>query len=216
MTTPDQPPPPHFFQTNQPRELLACVEFAAEQAQRSAEDHGCWRWIIIAMTLGVQNACLCALDHGDEFGTKGMRRSDAREIKHWTKGGRRGPEPLAIREPRIVSPLELLRRTGDPLFLRPPYQLPYTHRMADSFDALVDLRNTFLHFSEDGWTVDLREIPPLVLNACSIIRHLAVTQPIYLRRAGQHHRERIAEALDVIEAAMTHYPESLQDADDAA
>ncbi len=202
-----EPSSPHHFQTNQPRELLACVEHAAELAHKAAEDHGAWRWLAISMTLAVQNACLCALDHGDEYGVKGMTRSDAREITRWTKNGRRGPEPLAVREPRIVSPLELLRRVGDPFFLRPPYQLPYSRKIAEAFDDLVDLRNTFLHFSEDGWTIDLREIPPLVLSASQVIRHLAVTQPIYLRYAGPHHRERVAAALDAIDAAMEHYPE---------
>ena len=199
-------PTPHHFQTSQPRELLACIEFAAGQADRAAEDHGAWRWLIISTTLAVQNACLCALDQGDEFGTKGMSRMDARIITRWTKNGRSGPEPLAVREPRIVSPLELLRRVGDPYFLRPPFQLPLDREMSYAFDDLIDLRNTFLHFSQDGWTVDLREIPPLILNACKVIRHLAVTQPIYLHNAGPDHRERVAAALDDIEAAMEHYP----------
>lgn len=201
------PPSPHHFQTTQPRELLGCIEHAAELATKAAEDHGAWRWLVIAMTLGVQNACLCALDHGDEYGTKAMTRTDAREVKRWTSNGRRGPEPFAIREPRIVSPLELLRRTGDPYFLRPPYQLPLDHGITEAFDDLVDLRNTFLHFSEDGWTIDLREIPPLILVACDVVRHLAVTQPIYLRHAGPRHRERVAAALDTIEAAMHDYPD---------
>ncbi len=201
------PPSPHHFQTTQPRELLGCIEHAAELATKAAEDHGAWRWLVIAMTLGVQNACLCALDHGDEYGTKAMTRTDAREVKRWTTNGRRGPEPFAIREPRIVSPLELLRRTGDPYFLRPPYQLPLDHGITEAFDDLVDLRNTFLHFSEDGWTIDLREIPPLILVACDVVRHLAVTQPIYLRHAGSRHRERVAAALDTIEAAMHDYPD---------
>ena len=205
-----QPPSPHHFQTTQPRELLACVEHAAELASKAAEDHGAWRWLVIAITLGVQNACLCALDHGDEYGTKAMTRTDAREVKRWTTNGRRGPEPFAIREPRIVSPLELLRRAGDPYFLRPPFQLPLNHRITETFDDLVDLRNTFLHFSEDGWTIDLREIPPLILIACDVVRHLAVIQPIYLRHAGSRHRERVAAALDTIEAAMRDYPDLQQ------
>jgi hypothetical protein len=206
--TEDAPPSPFHFQTSQPRELLGCVEFAADQADRAAHDHGCWRWLIIAMTLAVQNACLCALDYGDEYGTKGMTRAQAREIKRWTKRGRNGPEPRALREPRIVSPLELLRRVGDPYFLRPPYQFPLTREINEAFDDPNDLRNTFLHYSEDGWTIDLREIPPLVLAGCRIVRHLSVTQPIYLRAAERNHRERVAAALDRIEAAMEHYPEA--------
>ena len=205
--TSDIPPSPFHFQTNQPRELLACAEFAADQAERAAEDPGAFRWLAISMVLAVQNACLCALDHGDEYGTKAMSRTHAKEVKRWTKSGRRGPEPLAVRDPRIVSPLELLRRVGDPAFLRPPYQLPLNRDMHEAFDDLNDLRNTFLHFSEDGWTMDLREIPPLVLSAAGVVRHLSVTQPIYLRQAGRNHRERVAAALDRIEAAMEHYPE---------
>jgi len=204
--TSDIPPSPFHFQTNQPRELLACAEFAADQAERAAEDPGAFRWLAISMVLAVQNACLCALDHGDEYGTKAMSRTHAKEVKRWTKSGRRGPEPLAVRDPRIVSPLELLRRVGDPAFLRPPYQLPLNRDMHEAFDDLNDLRNTFLHFSEDGWTVDLREIPPLVLSAAGVVRHLSVTQPIYLRQAGRNHRERVAAALDRIQAAMEHYP----------
>ncbi|MDP3494106.1 MAG: hypothetical protein Q8R82_13425 [Hyphomonadaceae bacterium] len=203
---PPDPPSPFHFQTSQPRELLASIEFAAGQAEQAGDDHGAWRWLVISVTLAAQNACLCALDTGDEFGTKGMTRTDARAVTRWTKDGRRGPPPLAVREPRIVSPLELLRRTGDPFFLRPPYQLPLNREINNAFDDLVDLRNTFLHFSEDGWTVDLREIPPLILVACGVIRHLAVTQPVYLRRAEARHRERVSAALDRIEAAMEHYP----------
>jgi hypothetical protein len=206
MTDDTPPPSPFHFQTSQPRELLACVEFSALQAERTGEDPGAFRWLTISMTLAVQNACLCALDHGDEFGTKGMSRIHAREVKRWTKNGRRGPEPHALREPRIVSPIELLRRVGDSFFLRPPWQLPLNREIHEAFDDLNDLRNTFLHFSEDGWTVDLREIPPLVLVACGIVRHLAVTQPIYLRNAERNHRDRVAAALDRIEAAMEHYP----------
>ena len=203
---PQDPPSPFHFQTSQPRELLACVEFAARQAERVAEDPGAFRWLSISMVLAVQNACLSALDHGDEYGTKGMSRTHAREVKRWTKRGRSGPEPQALREPRIVSPMELLRRTGDSFFLRPPFQLPLNREINEAFDDLNDLRNTFLHFSEDGWTIDLREIPPLMLVACSIVRHLSVTQPIYLRQAERNHRERVAAALDRIEAAMEHYP----------
>jgi hypothetical protein len=200
------PPSPFHFRTSQPRELLACVEFAAEQADRAADDHGAWRWLTISMTLAVQNACLCALDAGDEYGTKGMTRADARIIHRWTRGGRTGPEPLPLREPRIVSPLELLRRVADPYFLRAPYQLPLSQDMKADFDDLVDLRNGFLHFSEDGWTIDLREIPPLILTACAIIRHLAVTQPAYLRNAERGHQDRVRTALERIDAAMEHYP----------
>jgi hypothetical protein len=200
------PPSPFHFQTSQPRELLACVEFSALQAERVSEDPGAFRWLSIAMVLAVQNACLCALDHGDEYGTKAMSRTHARDVKRWTKSGRRGPQPQALRDPRIVSPLELLRRVADPFFLRPPYQLVLTRETQEAFDDLNDLRNTFLHFSEDGWTVDLREVPPLVLAACGVVRHLSVTQPIYLRQAERNHRERVAAALDRIEAAMEHYP----------
>jgi hypothetical protein len=206
MTEP-VPPSQFHFQTNQPRELLACVEFAADQAGAAVEDHGAWRWLIIAMTLAVQNACLCALDTDDEFGTKGMTRLDAKSVKRWTRNGRQGAPPLAVREPRIVSPTELLRRVGDPFFLRPPYQLPLSRETNKAFEALIDLRNTFLHFSEDGWTVDLREIPPLILTAAKVLRHLSVTQPVYLKRAGRNHRERVAAALDRIEAAMEHVPD---------
>lgn len=201
----DDAPNPHLFTTSQPRELLACVEFAALQADRAADDPGAFRWLVVSMLLGVQNACLCALDFDDEYGTKGMRFHDARTIRHWTRNGRKGPEPKALRDPKIVSPLSLLERVGETKFLRPPYTLPLTREMEDDFDALNDLRNTFLHFSEDGWTTDLREIPPLILNACAIIRHLAVTQPAYLRNAERGHRDRVAHALDTIEAAMEHY-----------
>jgi hypothetical protein len=130
---------------------------------------------------------------------------DARQVERWSRAGRKGPKPFALREPRIVSPLELLRRVGDKAFLRPPYQLPLTPEMQEDFDDLVDVRNTFLHFSQDGWTIDLRDLPPLMLTACAIIRHLAVVQPIYLRNAERGHRDRVAHALDAIEDAMRHY-----------
>ena len=54
--------------------------------------------------------------------------------------------------------------------------------------------------------MDLREIPPLILTACGVVRHLAVTQPAYLRRAEPRHRERVAAALERIAAAMEHFP----------
>ncbi|MEZ5937015.1 MAG: hypothetical protein R3C52_02200 [Hyphomonadaceae bacterium] len=196
---------PYIFQTSQSRELLACVEFCALQAGRVVEDPGAFRWLSIAMVMGVQNACLCALDYDDEYGTKGMTRRDARAVKRWTRAGRTGPKPLALREMRIVSPLGLLDRVSDRRFLREPFQFPLTRDIEEDFDALNDLRNTFAHYSDDGWTTDLREIPPLILTACTIIRHLAVTQPVYLRNAERGHSERVAHGLDAITLAMEHY-----------
>jgi hypothetical protein len=196
---------PHLFRTSQPRELLACMEFAAEQAHHVAIDHGAWRWLIIATALAVQNACLCALDGRDDSGMKGLSRADAREIRSWTRGGRQGPEPLALREPRIVSPLELLRRTTDPYYLPPPWQLSLSRDLQGELRDLFDLRNTFLHFSEDGWTLDLADVPPPILAACTVIRHLSVTQPAYLSRAERGHRDRVRAAIETIETAMEHF-----------
>lgn len=197
--------PDRTFQTSQPRELLACVEFAAMQSARVEEDPGAFRWLVIAMVLALQNACLCALDYDDEYGTKGMTRRDARDVARWTRNGRTGRKPLALREPRIVSPLSLIERVANPDFLRPPFQLPLNRETDEALDELIDLRNTFLHFSEDGWTIDLGEIPPMILAACRVIRHLAVTQPAYLRNAERGHSARVADALDAIESAMDHY-----------
>jgi hypothetical protein len=196
---------PYLFRTSQPRELLACTEFCAMQSGRVAEDPGAFRWMAIVMVLAVQNACLCALDWGDEFGTKGMTRRDAQDVKRWTREGRTGPKPIALREFRIVSPLELLERVSDERFLRTPFRLMLSGEMRHDFDALNELRNTFIHYSDDAWSVDLREIPPLVIAACGIIRHLAVTQPIYLRNAERGHSERVGHALETIIAAMEHY-----------
>lgn len=205
MTHDPEPPSHYLFQTSQPRELLACAEFAAVQARQVHDDHGAWRWLIISLVLGVQNACLCALDSRDEDGTNAMRRADARRIRRWRETGGRSPPPHALSEPRIVSVLELVNRVSDRKFLPPPYQLPLEAEAEERFSALVELRNTFLHFSEDGWSFDLREAPPLALTACDIIRHLAVTQPTYLPRAERGHRDRIAHALEDIEAAMEHF-----------
>jgi len=204
MNSPDT----QLFKTSQPRELLACVEFAAGQSHHVADDHGAWRWLVISMALAVQNACLCALDARDKAGTKGLSRADAREINRWTRGGRQGPEPLALREPRIVSPLELLRRCADPYYLPAPWQLPLPQDAQAELHDLFDLRNTFLHFSEDGWALDLREVPPLVLAACGVIRHLSVTQPAYLARAERGHRDRVRAGLETIVGAMEHYADS--------
>lgn len=196
---------PYHFQTSQPRELLACVEFSALQCERVVEDPGAFRWLSIAMVLGVQNACLCALDWGDEFGVKGMTRRDARHVARWTREGRIGPKPQALRDMKIVSPLELLERVADERFLRPPFQLALSRQVRKDFDALNDLRNTFIHYSDDAWSIDLRDIPPLILSACGIIRHLAVTQPVYLRSAERGHSERVGHALERIVLAMEHY-----------
>jgi hypothetical protein len=214
MTLKPQPPASPFeFTTSQPRELIACVEFCADQAERVADDPGAWRWLSVAMVLAVQNACLCALDADDQHGTKGMRRSDARVVHRWTRSGRNGPKPYALREPRIVSPLELLQRVSDHRFLPPPFQYPLSAKVRSDFDDLVDLRNTFLHFSEDGWTIDLREFPAPILSACAIIRHLAVTQPAYLKNAERGHQARVADALERIEAAMEHYADGAGEPD---
>ena len=101
-----------------------------------------------------------------------------------------------------------LRRCADPWYLPPPWQLSLTHQLQGELHDLFDLRNTFLHFSEDGWTLDLAEAPPLVRAACSVIRHLSVTQPAYLSRAERGHRERVRAGLETIETAMEHFADS--------
>ena len=110
-----------------------------------------------------------------------------------------------MREPRIVSPLELLRRCADPYYLPPPWQLSLPQDLQEELHDLFDLRNTFLHFSEDGWMLDLGDVPPPILAACTVIRHLSVTQPAYQSHAERGHRDRVRVGLETIEAAMEHY-----------
>ena len=209
------------FTTDQPRELLAALRFSALHAEAAAAGEAdAWRWLSVGLVLALQNACLCALDVGDPEGRSSLRRADfgrARlrsrrgpeaeesraEERRADEGEARAPGEQRAAPPRILSVLELLERAADPRFLPPPFQLPLSPAARDDLNALVDLRNTFLHFSQDGWSLDLETCPPLMLGACAALRHLAVTQPAWTPLAAD--RAEAADLLARIDAAMEHY-----------
>ena len=73
---------------------------------------------------------------------------------------------------------ELLLRAANRDRLPPPYTLPFGMASRQSFDRLVDARNSFMHPRGVAWFVSDETLARGLPVATGTVRHLMLTQPV--------------------------------------
>ncbi len=95
---------------------------------------------------------------------------------------------------------ELLLRAATKDRLPPPFTLPFGAAARQSFDRLVEARNTYMHPRGISWFVSQDTLARGLPVVCGVIRHLVITQPVLSDLVPPSEASRIDEALHDIEA----------------
>jgi hypothetical protein len=223
-----------WLDTNEQEEAISALEFVLESAPRLATDIYRWRWVIISLHSALQGFMVIALRSSDGSGpvpdsiimqillARGAKESQPRHILQKLLVLCRLPRSrcitqiLAACRAKELEPREMLHK-----FLV-VYRLLRTRRMdrygplskrfhpqgtqSHSVRRLNELRNKFIHFTPEGWLLEVSRMPHICLDCLAVIHFLeSQSGNIVWKDASLHQR-----ATDAI-AATTKFFATLRD-----
>lgn len=150
--------------------LAETVAAAATHARQYPDDAASAPWLVTATVLGAQQAAAIAL------------RAAGDSI------------------PAQAGATELLLRAASKDRLSPPFTLPFGAATRQSFDRLVEARNTFMHPRGLTWFVSQDTLSRGLPAASLTIRHLILTQPVLDDLVSPDQQKAMHDGLEEIEA----------------
>jgi hypothetical protein len=186
-----------WLQTDELEEFISALEFSAEILPATAENTLKWKWVIIALHNAVQGVCVCALRGADTSGISVLDKETGAAAWHWLDVESRKPNPGPSPREKLASTMELYKRVKRARYLEHPL-LKNTARDKDILQ-LNSLRNQFIHFVPQGWSIELSGMPRIVGSVCDCIKHLAINFPTFWHHFRTGDPERISSAVATLE-----------------
>jgi len=152
--------------------LVETVRFTAVHAGRYPDDETSAPWLVTGIVLMAQQAAAIAL------------RAAGDSI------------------PAQVGATELLLRAASKDRLPAPFTLPFGAAARQSFDRLVDARNTFAHPRGITWFVSTDTLVRGLPVALRTVRHLILTQPVLNDLVSPDQQESLRSDFKLIDAVL--------------
>lgn len=139
-------------------DVLASTDLLALVAPTLRKKPSNWKWMILAAQNGAQGALVCAVQ--DTSRTNVLRKDSATEMLKWL-ATLEGDRPREI----LDDFLKLLKkyRRKYPGHGMTGQQTKNLHSLHEEF------RNSFAHFTPQGWQIDTTMLPALVVSALDLI-----------------------------------------------
>ena len=102
--------------------------------------------------------------------------------------------------PAQAGGTELLLRAASKDRLPAPFTLPFGAKARQDFDRLVEARNAFMHPRGLTWFVSADTLSRGMPVACSVVRHLILTQPVLDDLVSPAQQNDLQDCLKAIEA----------------
>ena len=165
---------PRRLLTNEHEEAVLALEFTAGAAQALGSNAYLWKWVIVGMHNALQGLMVLALRGGNGLAALPDALAD-----EWLKAYRAGTT-RPIRETRqLLEPVPEDQRQGDAV-LRPQSPVLAAGSQGRSMEMLNRLRNDFIHFLPQTWSLELVGLPNMCLDC------LAVGEFLINASFGQH------------------------------
>lgn len=164
-----------YINTDEQLDVLISVREALHQVQRSANDPTCWKWAIIALVSATNGALVCNLSGTTHVGA--LKKSDRAKMIQAIDASLQscGLSP-GLPDVRLETPMKLLDMAANrhrfdagagPL-------IPISHDQRGAFAWLLELRNTFMHFQPQGWSLYISDLPGAFIQVLRVVKRAAL------------------------------------------
>ena len=158
---------PDYLSTNIVSEATSSLYLVMENTLLVENDPFRWKWIVIALHNSLQNTMVSALKQGN-----GFHAMTNDSFKKWMEAYR-GNEPLP--PTKLANFLDLYKRIKKKHVME-----CYVHSRrfvakqehTESIKKLNSIRNRFIHFELDVWSLEITAMPELCLHCMDVIRFL--------------------------------------------
>jgi hypothetical protein len=156
-----------YLSTNILNEAASSLELVIENLVLVEKDVYRWKWIVIALHNSMQNIMVSALKQGN-----GFRSMTNDSYKKWIEAYNNNQPLPPI---KLANFLELYNRIKKKCIMECyVYSKAYVPKQenTESVKKLNSIRNRFIHFELDVWSLETTSMPRLCLHCMDVIRFL--------------------------------------------
>ncbi|OAN90691.1 hypothetical protein [Sulfitobacter geojensis] len=183
----------NFINTDEQLDVLVSLQELNRQLNRVCEDATAWKWVIVSLGSALNGALTCHLSGTMQVGALEMKvaRKTIAALQH------DGTEPVP--SPFLAKPKDLLSRAmSDERIERTCDALAVTDRQKQSFGLVFKWRNQFLHFSPQGWSIEVSGLPEMIRDCIAILKKIEIDGWSF-RRLKSVEREQLKDLFVEIE-----------------
>lgn len=169
----DAEPDYRWHTTDTYSELLDALDLTLEKLRELASKPSAFKWIVLGSVLTLQGACVFQLDGHDTTSTSTLTAESRKKVLDHLHNQIARPFPAE----RMASPIELVRRVSLPGETSNDFSMAWDRIDLSNCEYLVGLRNEFVHFLPQGWSICLNGFPQ-VLGSCWKIVGALLSAPI--------------------------------------
>lgn len=184
-----------YLRTDEREELIDTLEHTRLLSELIMTDARRWKWFLVLLHNALQGACVCALRGADTSGISVLQNDVARKVHRWHERDRQGQQSEPYPEEKLESMLELFRRIKKDSYLPEAARYISDAQTDRDIRKLNALRNTFIHFTPMGLSLELIGLPRIAHNAYKVIDHLAVQHPTFWYQLSGRKQRRIRLAV---------------------
>lgn len=168
-----------YLRTDTEEDTAASLEVAVEFLDRALIDDRYWKWFIYAIHSSVQNILALTLDGGNRFLVQ-----KPKVMQRMLEAHRTGGPPV---EPHMDNFLRLYDKALKPDNLRTS-AIPLTENgHKDALSSLNDLRDDFIHFNVNSWSINKSLIIQSSRKSLEVIQHYGNQTPAILWHKETHY-----------------------------
>jgi hypothetical protein len=191
----------YWLQTNEHEEAISALEAAAEWAGQIEKKIDYWKWVVLAIHNATQGFMVLALR-----GSDGLRPLKDDSAAAWLTAYRKGGEYPAE---KLDSFFNLYKKVKSDTMLFSVHSKKFTpiDSQGRSVKKLNSLRNDFIHFLPQTWSLEVSGLPRICLDCIALVQFLG-WECGNVTWYEEKNRERARAALD----AIRHRLEALEKA----
>lgn len=188
---------PDYLSTNIITESVSSLELLKENLLVVENDVYRWKWTVIALHNALQNTMVSALKQGNGFHSM---TNDS--YKKWMEAYR-GNEPLP--SAKLANFLDLYKRIKKKHIMECyVYSKRFTAKQehTESVKKLNGIRNRFIHFELDVWSLEISGMSELCLHCMDVIRFLVYDSgnvSFYKEGEGKRMKSAITDVISILQ-----------------
>lgn len=161
----------HWIRTDEAEDVAASIRHALRCRDFTLEDPQAWKWVLLALHSALQGACVCHLvTTASPIGI--VTPKNTQEWNEYFEASRTDPEArlpatVLLNLPALIKAIRKPRSAGDGSneagIVVSDSELAWVRRLHEG------VRNQFVHFSPQGWSLEVSGIPDFAKLTARII-----------------------------------------------
>jgi hypothetical protein len=157
----------NWYRTDELEEFISSLKMVTSSLRLVADDIEQWKWISIALHNSLQGAMVMSLRNGNDF--RIMPDKLAQKCYKAHREGKPWPKTKMDSFPNLY---EKVQSKEIMCFYTHSQPLPECLERNEHIEKLLELRNSFIHFMPQGWSLEVSGMPNICISILQAIHFL--------------------------------------------